>query len=50
MESFTTKYNYQRPTYTPHKLERSIDEIRADVSEHADIKNTSKDFQYHKKF
>jgi len=46
MESFTTKYNYQRPTYTPHKLERSIDEIRADVSEHADIKNTSKDFQY----
>ena len=46
MESFISKYNYQRPAYTPHKLERSIDEITADINEYETIKNTPKDFIY----
>jgi len=46
MESFISKYNYQRPAYTPHKLERSIDEIAADINEYETIKNTPKDFVY----
>jgi len=46
MESFISKYNYQRPEYTPHKLERSIDEIAADINEYETIKNTPKDFIY----
>jgi len=46
MESFISKYNYQRPAYTPHKLERSIDEIAADINEYETIKNTPKDFIY----